>query len=62
MFIAILTYIKSKRVCEKNGFKYHHSDSDMMSPLGDKRAEHFYNMMKEDYNAIHINRERKADR
>lgn len=41
--------IKSKRVCEKSGFKYHHTDSDITSPLGDKRTEHFYNMTKEDY-------------
>lgn len=54
--------IKSKRVCEKCGFNYHHSDSNVISPLGDKRTEHFYNMTKEDYNAIHINRKRTVDR
>lgn len=53
--------IKSKRVCEKCGFKYHHTDSDIESPLGDKRTEHFYNMTKEDYNALYINRERPTD-
>lgn len=45
---------KSKRVCEKSGFKYHHTNADIISPLGDKRTEHFYIMTKEDHNAIHI--------
>lgn len=49
---------KSKRVIEKCGFKYHHTNKDIVSPLGDTRTEHFYIMTKEDYNAIHINRER----
>ena len=53
---------KSKRVCEKCGFKYHHTDRDVISPLGDKRTEHFYNLTKEDYNAIYLNRERQTDR
>lgn len=44
--------LKSKRVCEKSGFKYHHTNNDIMSPLGDKRTEHFYIMTKEDYNAL----------
>ena len=43
--------IKSKRVCEKSGFRYHHTNKDIMSPLGDKRTEHFYIMTKADYNA-----------
>lgn len=42
---------KSKRVCEKCGFKYHHTNSDVISPLGDKRTEHFHIITKEDYNA-----------
>lgn len=46
---------KSKRVCEKSGFKYHHTDSDVLSPLGDKRTEHFYLMTKEDYHTVYIN-------
>lgn len=41
--------LKSKRVCEKCGFKYHHTNSDIVSPLGDKRTEHFYLMTQEDY-------------
>lgn len=39
--------IKSKRVCEKIGFKYHHTNYDIISPLGDIRTEHFYVMAKE---------------
>lgn len=46
--------IKSKRVCEKSGFKFHHTNRDILSPLGDKRTEHFYLMTKEDYYAIYI--------
>lgn len=46
--------IKSKRVCEKCGFKYHHTNHDILSPLGDKRTEHFYLITKEDYHAIYI--------
>ena len=41
---------KSKRVIEKCGFKFHHTNKDIISPLGDKRTEHFYVMTKEDYN------------
>lgn len=51
---------KSKRVCEKSGFMYHHTNSDIISPLGDKRTEHFYRMSKEDYHAININRQGSA--
>lgn len=45
---------KSKRVCEKSGFRFHHTNYGILSPLGDKRTEHFYIMTREDYNAIHI--------
>lgn len=45
---------KSKRVCEKCGFKFHHTNRDIVSPLGDKRTEHFYRMSKEDYNCLYI--------
>lgn len=41
--------IKSKRVCEKSGFRFHHTNRDVISPLGDRRTEHFYIMTKEDY-------------
>lgn len=40
---------KSKRVCEKCGFKYHHTNRDITSPLGDKRTEHFHILTKETY-------------
>lgn len=42
---------KSKRVCEKCGFRYHHTNHDIISPLGDKRIEYFYIMTKEEYQA-----------
>lgn len=45
---------KSKRVIEKCGFKFHHTNKDIVSPLGDRRTEHFYIMTKEDYRAAHI--------
>lgn len=54
--------VKSRRVIQKCGFKYHHTDHEVVSPLGDKRTEHFYRMTKEDYNALHIYRERTVDR
>lgn len=44
--------VKSKRVCEKCGFKYHHTNKDIISPLGDKRTEHFYILTKEGYNTL----------
>lgn len=40
---------KSKRVCEKCGFKYDHTNEDVLSPLGDKRTEHFYKLSQKDY-------------
>jgi len=43
---------KSKRVCEKCGFRFHHTNSDILSPLGDKRTEHFYVMTREDFDTI----------
>ena len=39
-----------------------YTDHDVCSPLGDKRAEYFYRMTKEYYNALHINRELQTDR
>lgn len=44
---------KSKRVIEKCGFKFHHTNHGVVSPLGDIRTEHFYIMTKEDYRAAH---------
>lgn len=45
--------LKSKRVCEKCGFQYHHTNHNVPSPLGDKRTEHFYLMTKQEYHAIY---------
>lgn len=44
---------KSKRVCEKSGFKFHHTHHDILSPLGDRRTEHFYVMAAEDYRSMY---------
>lgn len=41
----------SRRVIEKSGFRFHHTNHGVASPLGDRRAEHFYIMTKEDYRA-----------
>lgn len=41
--------IKSRRVIEKCGFRFHHTNPDIVSPLGDTRTEHFYIMTSEDY-------------
>ena len=46
--------LKSKRVCEKSGFRFHHTNKDITSPLGDKRTEHFYIMTVDDYHARYI--------
>lgn len=40
---------KSKRVVEKCGFRFHHTNRDILSPLRDRRTEHFYIMTKTDY-------------
>ncbi|MGM9567065.1 MAG: GNAT family N-acetyltransferase [Clostridia bacterium] len=40
---------KSKRVQEKCGFRYHHTDKEALSPLGDRRVEHFTFMTKEQW-------------
>lgn len=41
--------IKSKRVIEKCGFKFHHTNRDVISPLGDLRTEHFYILTRQDH-------------
>ena len=41
----------SRRVIEKSGFRFHHTNHGVVSPLGDRRTEHFYIMTKEDYRA-----------
>lgn len=43
---------KSKRVCEKSGFRYHHTNPDITSPLGDTRTEHFYLLTRQDYHVL----------
>ncbi len=48
---------KSKRVCEKCGFRFHHTIKDIVSPLGDKRTEHLYVMTKEDYDSLNTGNE-----
>lgn len=47
---------KSRRVCEKCGFKFNHTNKDIISPLGDKRTEHFYKMTFQDYSALHLDK------
>lgn len=42
---------KSKRVIEKCGFRYHHTNTNVTSPLGDTRTEHFYLLTREMYAA-----------
>lgn len=41
--------IKSRRVMEKCGFKYHHTEEGKTSPLGDIRTEHFTLLTIEDW-------------
>lgn len=43
---------KSRRVMEKCGFKFHHTEKGKTSPLGDIRTEHFTLLTKEDWNKI----------
>lgn len=40
---------KSKRVIEKCGFTYHHTDQDVLSPLGDRRNVVMYCMTANTY-------------
>ena len=56
MHRPILTYsiIKSKGSVKKSGFKFYHTNNDIVSPPGDNLTEHFYIMTKDDYHAIHI--------
>ena len=41
--------VKSRRVMEKCGFRFHHTEEGKMSPLGDVRTEHFMRMTKEEW-------------
>jgi len=45
---------QSRRVCEKCGFIYHHTNRGVESPLGDVRTEHFYKLTRQDYQTLHI--------
>ncbi len=40
---------KSKRVQEKCGFRYHHTENQKPSPMGDWRTEHFTRMTREEF-------------
>lgn len=46
---------KSRRVVEKCGFVFHHTNEDILSPLGDRRTEHFYKMTMDGYRALNNN-------
>ena len=40
---------KSRRVMEKCGFRFHHTEEGKTSPLGDVRTEHFMRMTKKEW-------------
>lgn len=40
---------KSRRVQEKCGFRYHHTQRGKLSPLGDVRTEHFTRITREEF-------------
>ena len=44
--------VKSRRVMEKCGFRFHHTEEGKTSPLGDVRTEHFMRMTKEEWKPI----------
>ena len=41
--------MKSRRVMDKCGFRFHHTEKGKTSPLGDVRTEHFMRMTKEEW-------------
>ena len=43
---------KSRRVMEKCGFRFHHTEEGKTSPLGDIRTEHFMKMTKEEWEEL----------
>lgn len=43
---------KSRRVMEKCGFRFHHTEEGKTSPLGDVRTEHFMRLTKEEWLTI----------
>ena len=46
--------VKSRRVMEKCGFRFHHTEEGKTSPLGDVRTEHFMRMTKEEWKANQV--------
>lgn len=42
---------KSRRVMEKCGFRFHHTETGKVSPLGDVRIEHFMRLTKAEWEA-----------
>ena len=44
--------MKSRRVMEKCGFRFHHTEAGKVSPLGDVRMEHFMRMTKAEWEAV----------
>lgn len=47
--------IKSRRVMDKCGFTYHHTEEGKMSPLGDIRTEHFTRITCIEWKQRHLN-------
>ena len=43
---------QSRRVQEKCGFRFHHTEVGKRSPLGDIRTEHFTNLTKDEWSRI----------
>lgn len=43
--------LQSKRVMEKCGFRFHHTETGKTSPLGDVRTEHFMQLTKQEWKA-----------
>ena len=46
--------VKSRRVMEKCGFRFYHTEEGKTSPLGDVRTEHFMRMTKEEWEANQV--------
>lgn len=49
---------RSRKVMEKCGFKYHHTETGKTSPLGDIRTEHFMLQTKADWKKAHESRKK----
>ena len=46
--------VGSRRVMEKCGFHFHHTEENKTSPLGDVRTEHFMKMTKKQWEMQHV--------